>query len=232
MRSALRQLRTPQIKEGQKKILLLLCILLGIFLIFISSSRYLGELTSEIALHEAKDEIVFTVNQIIQENMAKGNYDYNSFVNLQKDKSGNITALTTNMSYVNALSSEITSQVVAAAGRGELDIEVPMGNLSGSNLLSGRGPNIPIKVVMLATPIAEFRNELLSAGINQTKHQILLTVTVEVNILVPWGHLSEQIATDILVAETVIVGKVPDSYVDFNYGEANEYTGRNNTAAE
>ena len=60
----------------------------------------------------------------------------------------------------------------------------------------------------------EFDNSIITAGINQTKHQINLRVTVDMEILIPWGTQSTEVSTDVLIADTVIVGKVPDTYLN------------------
>ena len=59
----------------------------------------------------------------------------------------------------------------------------------------------------------EFSNSIVTAGINQTKHQINLNVIVDIDILIPWGTESAQVVTEVLIADTVVVGKVPDTYL-------------------
>ncbi|MCL2564179.1 MAG: sporulation protein YunB, partial [Oscillospiraceae bacterium] len=82
---------------------------------------------------------------------------------------------------------------------------------------SGRGPGIRFRVVTLGNPSATFTNEFSTAGINQTKHQIMLELTVQVNILVPGRTTRETITTQMLVAETVIVGDVPNVFGQFGF---------------
>ena len=60
----------------------------------------------------------------------------------------------------------------------------------------------------------EFNNSIVTAGINQTKHQINLEVIVDIDILVPWGTESSQVMTEILIADTIVVGQVPDTYLN------------------
>ena len=63
---------------------------------------------------------------------------------------------------------------------------------------------------------AHLRNAFTSAGINQTKHQILLDVTVQMSILLPGFRTSTQVSNEITVAETIIIGSVPDTYTYFS----------------
>lgn len=189
--------------------LLVILLIAGVLLVV---GNFLKRVSSDMALSEAIDRITATVNEKINEKMSNEQYDYNYFVDLQKDSAGNITAISANMSRINALSSEILNEVIAATDRGELDIKIPLGNLMGSNLLLGRGPKVPIRVVMLTSSYSDFKSELVSAGINQTKHQIVLEIRVQIHVLMPWDVRSTEVTTKVIIAETVLVGKVPSTY--------------------
>jgi hypothetical protein len=78
----------------------------------------------------------------------------------------------------------------------------------------GRGPKVPIKIIYLTSSSVDFKNSIASAGINQTKLQLSLEITVDVDVLIPWSTKSSSIVTDVLVADTVVVGKVPDTFVN------------------
>lgn len=182
----------------------------------IFAGEFLKDLSGQIALSNASDTITASINDKINEKMSEGQYDYNYFVTLQKDDSGNITAISANMARINTLSSEILQEVIAATNNGMEDIEIPLGNLLGSNLLMGRGPDIPVKIIMLTSSYADFRNEIESAGINQVKHQIILEVRVQIDVMLPWEVQSTEVLSEVLIAETVLVGNVPDTYLNLN----------------
>ena len=95
-----------------------------------------------------------------------------------------------------------------------MSLEIPIGNLLGSSLLLGRGPDIPVDITMLSSSRVDFKNELVSAGINQTKHQMKLDVVIDIDVIMPWRTVSTQVVSEILIAETVIVGQVPQTYLD------------------
>ena len=147
--------------------------------------------------------------------MREPSLEYSRFITLERDNDGSVVAIVTDMAQVNMLASELLNSVVIASEQGELDLEIPLGNLLGSGFLLGRGPDIPVKVTMLTSSSTRFRNQLTEAGINQTKHQLLLELMVDVDVLLPWEIMSTQITTEVLVAETIIVGHVPDTYVSF-----------------
>ena len=96
------------------------------------------------------------------------------------------------------------------------DLSIPLGSLTGSNLLAGRGPLITVRMQSLGSSTAYLHKEFTSAGINQTKHQILLTVDVYVSILLPSFTTATKVSNSFTVAETIIVGSVPESYTYFS----------------
>ena len=73
-----------------------------------------------------------------------------------------------------------------------------------------------VKIIMLTSSYADFRNEIESAGINQVKHQIILEVRVQIDVMLPWEVKSTEVVSEVLIAETVLVGKVPDTYLNLN----------------
>jgi len=171
---------------------------------------------TEMAINESYELVTAAVNEAINELLLDGSISYRELVILERDLVGNITALTTDMARINILQATITNEVIARIS--ELDattMRVPLGNIIGGAILSGRGPGIGFRVVTLGNPSATFSNEFSSAGINQTKHQILLEIDIHVNILVPGRTTRETITTQVLVAETVIVGDVPHVFGQF-----------------
>lgn len=209
-----RSVRTKHIDRKTRRKLMFIAVTVITALLLIYCSNYLRQLATEMALSDASDIITTAVNATIQTKMSEGDFGYDHFVTLEKDNNGNISAITTNMTRINHLSSEILKDVIKAADNGRLDIRIPIGNLMGSNLLLGKGPEVPVDIIMLTSSRTEYRNVLETASINQTKHQILLRVIVDVDVLVPWETVSTQVECDVLIAETVIVGTVPDTYLN------------------
>ena len=181
-------------------------------------SLYLRALSRDIAISDARDAVTLAVNSCVSRMIRENNYDYDYFVTLEKDEDGSISAIKTNTSHVNALSSQIMQEIARAADNEALNICIPLGSLLGSNLLMGRGPKIPVQVKMLTSSFVRFDNDLISTGINQSRHMITLIASVDIDIMIPLSTVSTTVETEIPIAETVIVGKVPETYV--NYLEA------------
>lgn len=178
------------------------------------ASAFLKELASSMAMSDATDMVNLAINDAIKSKMQSESYDYDTFVTLEKDGEGNITAIKSNMAEINRFSSEILDTVSQTAESGKLNIKIPVGNLLGLNLTLGRGPKIPVNIIMLTSSFAEVKNELEATGINQSRHQMILEVAVDIDILVPWETMSTRVVSRALIAETVVVGRVPDTYID------------------
>ncbi len=180
----------------------------------VSSSIYLKKISTQIAVADAKDVITAKINDAVIQTLAEGDYSGDYFVTFQKSDTGDVTAISSNMARINELSSKVLDKVVGSTKNNTVTIGIPTGNLTGASLLMGRGPKIPVKIVVLSSSRVEFDNSIVTAGINQTKHRINLRVTVDMEILFPWGTQSTEVGTDVLIADTVIVGKVPDTYLN------------------
>ena len=192
-----------------------LLLLIGAMLVFLMcSALFLKDLSSQIAVSDASDIVTVNVNNVVSDIMLAGEYSKDSFVNLEKSASGEVTAISSNMAKINALSAEILHRVVGVTENHVITVEIPIGNLTGVSLLMGRGPSVPLKIIVLTSSRVEFNNSIVTAGINQTKHQINLEVIVDVEILVPWGTENAQVVTEVLIADTVVVGEVPDTYLN------------------
>ncbi len=192
-------------------------LLLAALLMFLAASVfYLKDLSGQIAVSDACDIMTVEVNTAITQVLREENYDADYFVKFEKNEAGEVTAISSNMTHVNALSAEILDRVVGLTENRMLTVSIPAGNLTGISLLMGRGPGVPVEIMVLTSSRVEFQNSIVTAGINQTKHQILLAVDVSVGILLPGFSTATRVSSSFAVAETVIVGGVPESYTYFN----------------
>lgn len=170
----------------------------------------------ELAETSARNAITRVVNEAVEHTLASEAVSYNDMITLQKDASGQITALTSNSVEMNRLRAEILDDVVEQVDIiDSKELGIPLGSVFGLVTLSDRGPRLPVKVLSVASAEGNLRNEFTSAGINQTYHRIILDVTVDVKLLIPGGTVETPVSTQVNIAETVIVGKVPDAYLQF-----------------
>ena len=205
----------PRMSRKGKLIVIITVVLAILAAVTIKSIAYFRELSRQMVLSDATDLMTLCINDTISRKFAEEDYDYDYFVNLEYGADGSVTAVQTNMARINALSSELLSDIVHAADGGQLSLSIPVGNVLGSSLLLGKGPEIPVDITMLTSSHVDFKNELSDAGINQTKHQIKLDVVVDIDVIMPWQTISTQVVSEILIAETVILGDVPDTYLNW-----------------
>lgn len=194
--------------------LLLAVSLLALTLTATARMRPLLESLATTRVSNTVNRIIFeAVNEAIQ----NGDISYERLISLEKDNEGKITAVHSNMAAFNRLQAQILDIILAKIDQvSARELSIPIGTLTGSALLAGRGPRIRVRMESVGSSTARFNNRFESAGINQTKHQIILEVEVSVAILLPGFTTATKVSTAVTVAETVIVGAVPDTYTYFN----------------
>ena len=200
----------------------ILFLLVALLLFLAAASLYLKDVSTAIAVSDASDAVTVSINNAIADIMRDGDYSADYFVTFEKSEAGEITAISSNMARINALSAKILDRIVGATDTHMLTVNIPVGNLTGVSLLMGRGPKVPVKIITMTSSRVEFNNSIVTAGINQTKHQINLEVIVDIDILVPWGTESTQVITEVLIADTIVVGRVPDTYLSMESGLTGE----------
>jgi sporulation protein YunB len=153
------------------------------------------------------------INDAIDKQIEDGTIQYDRMVYFEKDLDGRITALKTNMSEVNRLKTDILNlindEILALSTE---DLGIPIGSLILPELLSGRGPEIPVQILSIRNSDASFSSNFTQAGINQTLQQINMQVCVDVTVLVLGQANSFTVSSQVIVAETIIVGDVPDTF--------------------
>ena len=192
---------------------LLLLLISCCVLFFIFRSRY-RNVIRELAETQVKNTTSDLTNDAIARQIADGIIQYDRIVFFEKDLDGRITALKTNMSEVNRLKTDILNIIndeILALDTS--DIGIPLGSLFLPELLSGKGPIIPVHILSIRNSDATFSSNFVQAGINQTLHQLIMLVSVDVAILVLGQTGSFTISSEVVVAETVIVGDVPNTFL-------------------
>ena len=197
-----------------------------LFLVLLLGVR-LRPIVRTVALSEARNAAVRIMESAAAGQMAAGELDYARLVRLEKDDAGMITAASVDMRNLNRLQAALSSEILRKlTGPSAAEISIPLGNLLAMPLLSGRGPSVQICILSVSDCEARLISSFTDAGINQTLHRIDLEIRATVHILLPGGTAAEQVSHTMLAAETVIVGRVPESYMYFesddNWDEALE----------
>jgi len=193
--------------------LLLLLVMAAVISFLLLRSRY-RDVIRELAETQVKNTTSDLTNDAIARQIADGVIQYDRIVYFEKDLDGRITALKTNMSEVNRLKTDILNIIndeILALDTS--DIGIPLGSLFLPELLSGRGPAIPVHILSIRNSDASFKSSFSQAGINQTLHQLTMDVSVDVAVLVLGQTGSFTVNSEVVVAETVIVGAVPNTFL-------------------
>jgi sporulation protein YunB len=168
---------------------------------------------AKLARSEASDYVVREINSVIEDEIARGGLDYGKLVALEKDGAGRVTALVTNMAQINLVCARITNGIIhRTLNTVDSGASISLGSIIGGMLLSGRGPELPIKIQSITNVRTQFTNEFSDAGINQTRHTLSLIISAHLDVLVPGNETAADISTKVAVAETIIVGAVPNIY--------------------
>ena len=192
----------------------------GALLFLMFRSRY-RDIIQELAETQVKNTTSDLTNDAIAKQIAEGVIQYDRIVYFEKDLDGRITALKTNMSEINRLKTDILNIIndeILALDTS--DIGIPLGSLFLPEFLSGRGPAIPVHILSIRNSDATFASNFSQAGINQTLHQLTMVVSVDVAILVLGQTSNFTVNSEVVVAQTVIVGDVPNMFLTTggNYG--------------
>lgn len=177
----------------------------------------LRPVVAEIAAAQARNSMTAVVENAIAAGLAARQVSYSDFVSIQRDEGGAITALTTDMVRINQLRAELTTAILEALEEADVSgVQVPLGSLFDLEPLWAKGPALKARAMTVGTVRAEFDSQLTSAGVNQTQHRIWMEVTVPMTLLLPGGEVAVPLDARLCVAETVIVGQVPDTYLQLD----------------
>ncbi len=183
-------------------------------LLFWSVRSKLWPVADQLARTQVTNTTSDLINDAIAEQIVSGNIQYDRMIYFEKDLNGRITALKTNMAEINRLKTDILNLInneILSQDTSRLGVR--LGSLILPEFFSGKGPEIPVKILSIRNSDATFHSSFSEAGINQTFQQLTMDVVVDVTILVLGKTDSFPVSTQVVVAETVIVGDVPDTFL-------------------
>ena len=200
----------------------LLALALSCFVLFRGKYRPVIRSLAETQVKNVTSDLT---NDAIAKQIAAGNIAYDRIVYFEKDLNGRITALKTNIGEINRLKTDILNIIndeILALDTS--DIGIPLGSLILPEFFSGKGPVIPVRILSIRNSDAVFASDFSQAGINQTLHRLNMQVSIDVAVLVLGQASSFTVTSEVVVAETVIVGEVPDTFLQTggSYGTERE----------
>ena len=201
-----------------------LAVLATLSAVVLYAGAHLQPVLSRLAVARVSNTVNRIVIQSVDEAVRGGAVRYDQLISFEKDNDGRIAAIHSNMAACSRLQSEILSIILARLDEvPPRDLSIPLGTLLGSALLAGRGPRVSVRMESAGSSSARFGNTFTSAGINQTRHELVLYIDVNVAILLPGFTTATRVSNAVTVAETIIVGAVPETYTYFSTNPADGF---------
>jgi len=203
-------------RNGNNKVKKFIITILLIIVIIIGSV----DLSLRPSINKALDyqSRIITTNimaDVTSQVLGEMNIDYGSIVRINKNSNGEILGIETDVNTVNKIKALLTSKITSELNNQKTyPYTISLGSLLGNNYLSGRGPAISLRIEPTGYLKSETVSKFTCVGINQTLHQIILNMTADITTIVPLHNSTTIISTNFIIAETVIVGDIPQYYTN------------------
>ncbi len=207
----------PKTKKKRKKAKALMIALTALLLVvglFFYFNKQANEVIRQLTTATISNRLTVKMNAAFDELMAQYDDEYSSYVHIERDGEGNITLITADMIKINKLMAQYSTIVQTHVSEiEEDDITVPMLAFTGWPLVSTLGADVKLDIVAVGDAPCSYRSEFKEVGINQTLHSIYIDVSAGVEIILPMDNIVVTCPSSALVCESVIVGKVPQFYL-------------------
>lgn len=200
-------------QRDRLRLILAIVIVVVVGLVMLLRLRFAPVLT-QLAAKQVDNQASKAINDAIQEQIENGDISYDRMVTVEKDAQGNVTAIQSNVGSINRMKTMILNRVDEKLQ--DMSIEklgIPFGSVFLPELFSGKGPEISVRVLAVRTSDAVFHNSFTAAGINQTLHRITIDINVTITFLSLSGTEDVEVDSSVIAAETIIVGRVPSTYI-------------------
>lgn len=191
----------------------LLLILAGLGLLFLGVRDFIEPNLDEISRLKAKGLVTEIIGKTVR-GAFSDTMEPEDYFSIKKDEKGNLQVIQANTDLMNRKIAALSVELQEKYSRMKPEkMEIPLGTVFGSSILSQAERGIQIRVLPLSVSSCDFETSFESQGINQTKYQIFVRIETEVRVLQPFSHENFKVTTRMLLSELVIVGEVPENYV-------------------
>ncbi len=164
----------------------------------------------EFAENYVKSNLKININRIITEKINSSNIQFNEITVVNRSSDGRILSISINSIALNTILYEIEAEIINRLKSNTINAEMPLGNIFGLKMLSGKGPLIGVSVLPIISSSHEPKSELITSGINQTLHRISAKIETNVVCIAPFHETRCNISTSIILSEILIVGEIPE----------------------
>ncbi len=218
MRLQIKRKRRKRGKAGRRTVavlLLLAGVSVGVFSFF---NMKTSPMLREVAQSELESIAFDIVGRTVEEELLRDGADYDDLVHIERNENGNVSSITTDIKRLNLLKLRVVNRLSDEMfERTEDVVKIPLGNLTGIDFLTGVGPDVTFRALWVSSVNGEYRNTFEAAGINQTCHRIMLDFSINVGMMFAGREIGTDVGLSVCVAETVIVGTVPDFFTGKEY---------------
>lgn len=202
------------------------CIIVSLLTTFAIVEKNLRPTILAISKAQAEQIAVESIQDAVNEKVAKV-VEYKDLIFVRTDSRGRVVLMQPNTVKINSLAADTTLEVQKALKKLEGNVfKIPLGQTLGSQLLASYGPKIKVTIVPIGTVKVIVEDKFEQAGINQTRHRLYLNIFSKVKIVIPLVSDSVEVSSQVPIAETIIVGEVPGTYLNLNLGKGLELIGK------
>lgn len=205
-------------KRQRKSTIRFLSIVLAIILLIsltLEADNRLRVLIRNYSNSKSKILSNLVINQTVYDFLEERQLKYTDLMKINSAEDGVVTSVEFNTVEITKLKAGIISLIQNNINsRDSITMNIPIGTLTGNQYLNNRGPKIKISMQISSAVYSDIKSKFISAGINQTLHQITLSISTEIYFVMPWYRSSGSYNTEFILAETIIVGRVPDAYTN------------------
>lgn len=210
-------------KNFNSKLFKILIIIIIAFFTYRATIQAINPIIDELCINEIKNLATKISNE--QASIVMNNYTYDDLVNVVRDSNGDIAVIQTNTKNINQIISDVPLKIIEELNNtSDSSIQIYLGSILGMKMFSAKGPKINIQIANVGNVDTKLMSEFESKGINQTLHKIYLELECEATLLTPYNTIKQKISNQILIAESIIIGNVPDAYYNLQSG-TNEVNG-------
>ncbi len=207
----MRSIRKFKIAIKRKHIFI--CVILIISILLVTIDCKMRPLVNKMAVFEGKNIATKIISTAVYDALNADIFTYETLVKVTKNNSGTVASIESNMAEINRLQAKITYNIITQFKKIEDErIHISTGTLTGVNMFYGRGPNVSFKIKPVGFVDSKLVSKFTSAGVNQTLHQIILEVNGNASAIIPGFPSQIDVNMNYLIAETIIVGNIPESY--------------------
>ena len=210
----MRHIRRPAATPKKRVVLIrLFLVFAALFAAFAVLDNRLRPVVTTMAQYQCRVVSVLAINEAVMEELGSIPESERSLVTVEKAPDGTVSAIEIDSVEMNRLKTRLTNAVAnRLLSIPKQDVSIPLGTLLGWQIMAGRGPDIPLQVVPPSFVQSAIVDSLETAGINQTQHRVLIRFTVEMSAILPGYSTDVTVENEVCVAQTLIVGKVPQVY--------------------